>query len=235
MAMQPERRRSPATRGAKHQRAGRQDAHPALQLRRQRQHRERGRQQRREPHPQLWTSFDNPASFQLSQYNVQVSFLYGPEHQRIREVSSKTVGRRLPASGCAKRAASWSTAAPSSTASLAATGATNAMQSEVFGPTSCTSRRSNSSTALPRWCRHRVRTATGTTACWHPIRRTGMLSRRWHRAQRRNPCNRRRCRPSQPARVRARAHLGQATHSKPRPSPPSQCHPSVRRITCGRC
>ena len=39
-----------------------------------------------------WTSFDNPDSFRLSQDNVQVSFLYGPEHQRIREVSTRTVG-----------------------------------------------------------------------------------------------------------------------------------------------
>lgn len=39
-----------------------------------------------------WTSFDNPGSFRLSQDNVQVDFLYGPEHQRIREVSTRTVG-----------------------------------------------------------------------------------------------------------------------------------------------
>lgn len=39
-----------------------------------------------------WTSFDNPDSFRLSQDNVKVDFLYGPEHQRIREISSKTVG-----------------------------------------------------------------------------------------------------------------------------------------------
>jgi RHS repeat-associated protein len=39
-----------------------------------------------------WTSFDSPNSLRLSQDNVEVSFLYGPEHQRIREVSSRTVG-----------------------------------------------------------------------------------------------------------------------------------------------
>lgn len=39
-----------------------------------------------------WTSFDNPDSFRLSQDNVKVDFLYGPEHQRIREISTKTVG-----------------------------------------------------------------------------------------------------------------------------------------------
>lgn len=39
-----------------------------------------------------WTSFDNPNTLRLSQDNVQVSFLYGPEHQRIRETSSRTVG-----------------------------------------------------------------------------------------------------------------------------------------------
>jgi len=32
--------------------------------------------------------------------------------------------------------------------------------------------------------------------------------------------------------VLARAHVGQAIHSQPRPSPPGQCHPSARRITC---
>ncbi|QHE86661.1 RHS repeat domain-containing protein [Hydrogenophaga sp. BPS33] len=37
-----------------------------------------------------WTSFDNPLSFSLSQGDVQVDFLYGPEHQRIREVQRKT-------------------------------------------------------------------------------------------------------------------------------------------------
>ncbi|QHE86273.1 RHS repeat domain-containing protein [Hydrogenophaga sp. BPS33] len=36
-----------------------------------------------------WTSFDNPLSFSLSQGEVQVDFLYGPEHQRIREVKRK--------------------------------------------------------------------------------------------------------------------------------------------------
>lgn len=39
-----------------------------------------------------WTSFDNPGSFSLSQDNVKVDFLYGPEHQRIREISTRTVG-----------------------------------------------------------------------------------------------------------------------------------------------
>jgi RHS repeat-associated protein len=45
-----------------------------------------------------WTSFDNPGSFSLSSTNAQgakeqaqTAFLYGPEHQRIRETSSKTV------------------------------------------------------------------------------------------------------------------------------------------------
>jgi RHS repeat-associated protein len=45
-----------------------------------------------------WTSFDNPASFSLTSFNAQgaqehaqMAFLYGPEHQRIRETSSKTV------------------------------------------------------------------------------------------------------------------------------------------------
>jgi hypothetical protein len=47
-------------------------------------------------------------------------------------------GQRLRWIGCARRALSSSPAAPNSTASLVATGATNAMQSEVFGPTSCT-------------------------------------------------------------------------------------------------
>jgi RHS repeat-associated protein len=44
-----------------------------------------------------WTSFDNPGSFSLSSTNAQgareqaqTAFLYGPEHQRIRETSSKT-------------------------------------------------------------------------------------------------------------------------------------------------
>lgn len=85
-------------------------------------------------------------------------------------------------SGCAKRAVSWSTAAPNSTASPAASGQTNATPSEGqstgHAPTSCTSRHSNSSCALPRWCRHRARTATGHTACWRPIHRCGL--RRWH-------------------------------------------------------
>ncbi len=39
-----------------------------------------------------WTSFDNPGSFSLSQDNVKVDFLYGPVHQRIREISTRTVG-----------------------------------------------------------------------------------------------------------------------------------------------
>ena len=47
-----------------------------------------------------------------------------------------------------KRAVSWSTAAPNSTASRAVTGAINVRQSEVQStvhrPTNCTSRRSNS-------------------------------------------------------------------------------------------
>ena len=38
-----------------------------------------------------WTSFDNPLSFKLSEGAVQTDFLYGPEHQRIRETFSKTV------------------------------------------------------------------------------------------------------------------------------------------------
>ena len=86
-----------------------------------------------------------------------------------------------------KRAASWSTAAPNNTANRVATGETNTAQSQVQStghrPTSCTLRRLNSSPALPRWCRYRAPTATATSACWHPIRRTGQRRWRWRTAQ----------------------------------------------------
>lgn len=69
-------------------------------------------------------------------------------HDFLVAFSCKGKGKGKGVCPCAKRAVSWSTAAPNSTASRAASGQTNATQSEVQStghrPTNCTSRHSNS-------------------------------------------------------------------------------------------
>ena len=90
-------------------------------------------------------------------------------------------GPRLRWIGCAKRAVSHLPLRQTAQRKPGRPARPTQGKARCSGRRTAPSRRSNSSTALPRWCRHRVRTATGTTACWRPIHPCGL--RRLHWAQ----------------------------------------------------